>query len=867
MDSSNWAEIKQTFSTAFDLPEHERASFLSGCGDSVRVEVEKLLKADEKAKSFILEPAIFEAGIATDEDRDTIVDGRIDGYEIIREIGQGGMGTVYLARRADGSFDKTVAIKLVKRGMDTNAVLKRFLVERSILAQLEHPNIAGLIDGGTTENGLPYFVMEYVDGLPITKYCDANDLSIRERLKLFQKVCAAISYAHANLVVHRDVKPSNILVTRDGTPKLLDFGIAKLLHPDPSETAEATATMFRILTPEYASPEQIGGQPITTAADVYSLGVVLYELLCGTRPYKIKSRLSDEAAREILTAEPVKPSSVVSARISHSVSPADPKTNDGRHSTNEGLVSNIQTPRSLRGDLDNIVLKAIRKEPERRYASVQEFSEDIRRHLAGLPVTATADTKIYRFKKFVRRHSAGVAAGGLIALTLIAATTITGWQAIAARRERDKAEQRFNEVRQLTRTITFEYYDEIIKLPGSTPLLEKMVKDTATYLDNLAAESSDPELLSEIATTYQKIGDVQGNPYQGNLGNTDGAIENYKKSLAIREKLATGNPSNTQMQRDLAKSYESSGDMLWVIGSYRDAHQNYEKSLNIHSRLAEADPGNADEMYETGRARHRIGQALSRQGNYDGAWESFDLGLQKFQEVVSLAPTVGKYRRGLGSAYCKLGDVAFARKDWQSALENHRQAHEIWSALAAAEPQKAHLKRDTALTSDRISVDLEKLAEFKQALTHSIRTVELQEQIVAADPKNYQYAAELGIYYVHLGSIQQKLKNSSVAPQNVTKGLATMTRHAEINPKDMDLKRDLALAYQIAGEVFLTNGESDRALEYFRLSSDLIETTPLRQELGEKLAENYRMISEILKKTGRSKEALELEQKIPAAFR
>ena len=422
MNSTEWQEIKYIFLTANDMPEQKRADYLSGCDEHVRTKVEKLLKADKNAKNFIVDPAVIDTGLVEENERDPFIDGNIDGYKIIREIGQGGMGTVYLARRSDESFDKTVALKLVKRGMDTNAVLKRFFVERSILAHLEHPNIAGLIDGGTTHDGLPYFVMEYVDGMPVTKYCDSRASSINERLELFQKVCAAVSYAHANLVVHRDVKPSNILVTQDGTPKLLDFGIAKLLHPDWSlDTAEATATMFRILTPEYASPEQIRGLAVTTASDVYSLGIVLYELLCGERPFKMHSRLPDDDAQVVLTAEPVKPSSVVSRQWSVVSS----KTKEISVQTNP--KSKIQNLKSLKGDLDNIVLKAIRKEPERRYATVQEFSEDIRRHLAGLPVTATSDTKIYRLKKFAKRHSAGVAAGCLIVLTMITATAITGW--------------------------------------------------------------------------------------------------------------------------------------------------------------------------------------------------------------------------------------------------------------------------------------------------------------------------------------------------------------------------------------------------------------------------------------------------------
>jgi serine/threonine protein kinase len=367
---------------------------------------------------------MIEIGLSADETSDPYAGKQIDQYKIIQEIGHGGMGTVYLANRADESFDKQVAVKLIKRGMDTNAVLKRFVMERQILANLEHPNIASLLDGGSTEDGLPYLVMEYVEGLPITRYCDSHDLDTNGRLELFQKVCAAVSYAHTNLVVHRDIKPSNILVAEDGTPKLLDFGIAKLLNPELLfDTEEATATMFRVMTPEYASPEQVRGLPVTTASDVYSLGVVLYELLTGRRPFKLESHMPEEAAKIILTEEPPKPSSVVDNE------PVDQKTfdYDQRPTADDDRRTfrpRVQDLRSLRGDLDNIILKALRKEPERRYPTVQEFSEDIRRHLAGLPVTATADTVSYRMAKFVKRHRTGVLAAGIILLTLISSVDV-----------------------------------------------------------------------------------------------------------------------------------------------------------------------------------------------------------------------------------------------------------------------------------------------------------------------------------------------------------------------------------------------------------------------------------------------------------
>jgi len=351
------------------------------------------------------------------------------------------MGDVYLASRDDDQYRKEVAIKLVQRGFDTDDIRRRFRHERQILATLDHPNIARLIDGGTTETGLPYFVMEYVDGLPLNRYCDERKLNITERLKLFRTVCSAVHYAHQHLVIHRDIKPGNILVTQEGAPKLLDFGIAKILDPDLSQPAGHTVTELKVMTPEYASPEQVRGEQVTTATDTYSLGVLLYELLTGRRPYRIKSRRPEAVARIICEEEPERPSTAIS-RVEEA---AKSSGASGATVTPESVsAARNEQPEKLRrllsGDLDNIVLMAMRKEPQRRYASVEQFSEDMRRHLEGLPVIAHKDTFSYRTAKFVRRHKAGVAAAGLILLTLVVGVAATAWQARTVRRERDKAQ-------------------------------------------------------------------------------------------------------------------------------------------------------------------------------------------------------------------------------------------------------------------------------------------------------------------------------------------------------------------------------------------------------------------------------------------
>ena len=413
MDSERWNKINEVFSASLDLPGEEQARFLAeACrnDETLRTEVQALIDAHLQADHFIETPVFHDAALAMANEEDLLkIDQQIGSYKILKEIGRGGMGAVYLAARADQEYKKQVAIKLIKRGMDTEQVLHRFRNERQILANFDHPNIARLLEGGSTSNGQPYFVMEYVEGLPIDGYCDDNNLSVTHRLELFRQVCAAVSYAHRNLVVHRDIKPSNILITTEGLPKLLDFGIAKILQPHSDE--HTTATGFMPMTPEYASPEQALGANVTTYSDIYSLGVLLYELLTGHLPYQLKNVPAMEVARIITETRPQAPSTIVNT-VAADLTP------ETVSKCREGTPERLR--RRLRGDLDNIVLMAMRKEAHRRYQSVEQLSEDIRRHLEGHPVIARKDTFLYRGTKFIKRNkiAAAFAVLALVAITI-----------------------------------------------------------------------------------------------------------------------------------------------------------------------------------------------------------------------------------------------------------------------------------------------------------------------------------------------------------------------------------------------------------------------------------------------------------------
>ena len=516
MNPEKWEQVKELLGSALERAPAERSTFLSeACGsdEALRAELEALLAAYDAEKTVSAQAPSAEP-LAPAEPAEK----RIGPYQLIRQIGKGGMGAVYLAVRADDTFSKKVAIKLVQTGIDTQDILQRFRHERQILATLDHPNIAKLLDGGTTDQGLPYFVMDYVEGTRIEEYCEGHKLQISERILLFRDVCSAVQYVHQNLVVHRDLKPSNIFVTPQGIPKLLDFGIAKLLKPEMfTKLIDSTRAEFRLMTPGYASPEQVRGEPVTTASDVYSLGVILYELLTSCCPYKLKTDSPAEILRAVCDQDPEKPSTIV-------VKPSDATDAGKKKITPENVAAERGTlpeklSRQLRGDLDNIVAKALRKEPQRRYVSVEQLSEDLHRYLVGLPVSAHRDTWNYRAGKFAHRHKAGVAAAALIALSLVGGVLATTWQARVARAERANAQQRFNDVRKLTTSFLFEFHSAIQNLPGSTPARRLLVQRALEYLSKLAQRAhGDRGLQRELAEAYLKVGDVQGNPYAANLG-------------------------------------------------------------------------------------------------------------------------------------------------------------------------------------------------------------------------------------------------------------------------------------------------------------------------------------------------------------
>ncbi|HEY2712724.1 MAG TPA: serine/threonine-protein kinase [Chthoniobacterales bacterium] len=474
---------------------------------AMRTKVEALLSHRERARRFIEKPALRLVAESFFRDETLEAIEAIDNYEVLSLIGSGGMGAVYLAR--DRQLRRQVALKLVRQGLHTGELTRRFQLEGQILASLNHPNIARLYGAAVTAKGVPYLVMEYIEGTRLDHYCQEHQLLISQRLALFRKVCGAVAYAHQHLVIHRDIKPGNIRVTREGEPVLLDFGIAKLLDPAGSLGEEQTVTFAGAMTPEYASPEQVRGEAMTTASDVYSLGVLLYELLTEQSPYRTKTNRPEELTRAITEQEPVSPSSALLRSNSSSRSP---------------ITSH--NSRLLRGDLDNIVLKAMRKEPQRRYESAAQFSEDIRRHLVGLPVIARKDTWSYRTATFIRRNRIAVGAAALILVALAGAVITTEWEARATREARARAES-INSF--LDQMLNYANPQLAAAADNSHPRTVTEVMDDAVKRLESGAFADEPEVRADleriVATSYAGQGKRQL------------ADEHIQKCLALVTKL------------------------------------------------------------------------------------------------------------------------------------------------------------------------------------------------------------------------------------------------------------------------------------------------------------------------------------------
>jgi len=681
-----WQRITEAFHELSAMDEAGQAARLAELGHddpSLRDELAGLLDAASAAtEDSFLEDAppmprdLAGAALAAGD--------RLGPYQLIAEIGRGGMGTVYRARRADGTFAKEVAIKVVSAGMDRERVVRRFLAERDILARLEHPNIARLLDGGQTADGRPYFVMELVEGLPLDRWVVERRPSLAQRLDVFLALCDAVQRAHRSLVIHRDLKPANVLVGRDGVPRLLDFGIAKLLVPGADVTRDEL-----LATPAYASPEQLRGDAVTTSTDVHGLGLLLFVLLTGRPPF-----VGDAAAlRRALSEEPPPRPSAVATR----------------------------DRAALAGDLDTIVAMALRKEPDRRYPGAGELAEDVRRHLAGLPVRARGDGLLYRGGRFVRRHWVPLATAAAVLIALGAGLIATRRQADVARRERVRAERHLVQVRELASALVFDVEQAVATLPGATPVRQLVVTRALSYLDTLAAEAGDSAALArELVAGYRKLGDVQGSPGHSNLGDTAGAEASYRKALAIAERWAARHPADTEAAIERAALLDRLAALRWFVEDLDGAVALDEQALAVLAPL----PPSA----EVDRTRITVWSSLADcrfgQGRRDEALvlQQTALGVARTRATSGEARDVDS----LATSLIKIGDLHRFGDALDAAEAAYGEALVLREARLAASP-------DDAVAGRSVSLALTRLVKVHKGRGQLARAVELQDRVLALD--------------------------------------------------------------------------------------------------------------------------------------
>ena len=713
MTTGLWRRAQAIFDEVVELPSDQRAAALkSACGEDeeLRRAVQVLLQADAQEDTGLPSPQAEDLLSALDEERDRQWLGQTLGsWKILRCIGQGGMGSVYLAERADDAFHKQAALKILPLWMNNPENLARFRRERQILALLEHPHIARLLDGGTTDAGLPYLVMEYVEGRSITEHCDHLRLGLRKRVELMKKVAEAVRFAHQNLIVHRDLKASNILVTPDGEPRLLDFGIAKLLEGSELSAAGMTYTHGRLLTPEYASPEQYTGQPITTASDVYSLGVLLYELLVGVRPFSWKGRSPGEVEEALKTRPPSRPSDVVQGRR-----PADEKEPyDQEAEAQRRRLRPQSLARQLSGDLDNIVLKALLPEPEQRYGSARELADDLDRYLQGLPVLARPTSLTYRTGKFVRRHAVATTAFLAFLSLLVGFAALTYRQSLRLAEERDLARLEQARAEQVARLLVgaFEQAD-----PSSTRGEDLTAREIlANGARQVSAELADqPDLEATLLHTLGKV--------HNHLGLYDEARPLLERSLTLRRELLTeGHPLLLESQHEWAS-------LLEAQGRSEEAEVLLEQTLA--QRPSEDPAATAADLHLLAEVRRSKGQRA----------EAIDLHREALElQRQSLGETHPEVVEGLS----QLAHSLFLHGEGEPAEETFREALKIQEQLhPGAHP-----------VTSRILIDLSRLTKRHQKLDES---GELAERAVEMNRKLYGEKHPLLASSLHaLASVQR----------------------------------------------------------------------------------------------------------------
>jgi eukaryotic-like serine/threonine-protein kinase len=762
MDHELWKRVKAVAAEAWEQPASSRAAFVTqACGgdDALCREVSSLLGAMDEVGGRFETPALvvtdahLSAIEAIDGDGPDLIGQRIGPWTLVRELGHGGMGTVYLADRTDAGFTQRAALKIVRGGPGDHRLVNRLQEERRILAALEHPHIARLIDGGATPQGLPYVVMEYVDGLPIDAFCERRQLALRERIALFRLVCGAAHYAHQRLIVHRDIKATNILVTAEGAPKLLDFGIAKILDAERA----SDATVFRMVTPESASPEQIRGEPITTASDVYALGVLLYRLLTKQGPYRLTSGSEPEVIQAVCEQPAAAPSTIVP---------------------------------TIDADLDRIILKALRKEPERRYDGVHEFSDDLQRYLDGRPVLAAPDSRWYRARKFVARHRLGVAVAAALAVAVAGGGAATAWQARVAERERARAERQFEAVRTLATSVLGELHDAVTSLTGSTAARELLLRRATEYLDSLSREAGENAgLRREVAAGYLQLGRIQGDGGTSNVGNREAGMTSYRKAVALLEPLAA-NPGQPGDRLTLARAY------VRVAAWEQDfnVRQSYnQRALALLDALPAAERTSSQARMTAVTIWYYVGQERLDAKDFAAAKVGFQKMAEEAEADLALAPRENA-RRNLSIALKKLGTCAEWLMQLDEAIAYQTRALAVDRDRVERTQGSVDSRLDLSYSHSDLASVLIRTGDFEGAREQYRQALELRRAVMKGDPMDDRAIMSLADGYQGLASLESQAGNVSRSLDLEEAQLTLLHDRATAHPERDGPEKDYAAA-------------------------------------------------------------------------
>ncbi len=854
MQDNNWPKIKDLLNDALELPSAERPAFLNSIADTdVRKEVATLLSFEENAEAMLGFSAVEFSKDFVGADETPMVGRQVGIYRIVRELGRGGMGAVYLAERNDKKFEQRVALKLLKSEMNSAELRRHFEQEREILASLNHPNIALLLDAGTTEDNTPFIAMEYIDGLPIDKYCDENGYGVRQRTELFRTVCSAVDHAHRSLIVHRDLKPSNVLVNKDGIPKLLDFGISKILSAGMGDADYATITQMGAMTPSYASPEQLSKKSVSTATDIYSLGVMLYELLSGHRPFESEEHDIQKIYEAVINSEPVPPSRFASGatqEIEFSKPPHliiddeaanDPNATVRRDDSSTRPHTVGVAANDIRGDLDNIVLKAIRKEPERRYLSAQSLSDDLGRFMNGLPVEARPNTFSYRAEKFIKRNKLSVLSAALVSVAVLAGLGATLWQAQVAKRERVKAEKRFSDVRKLANTYLFDVYPEVENLEGSLKAREKIVSTALEYLDSLAGESSDDlELQAELARAYEKIGDVQGASHTPTNADMQAGLESYRKARELREHVLENKPNDPDAMNDLAQNYYVTARTLWWANDTPGAEQYFEKALKLRRALYAAhseEPKFQDRLAVT---LMDYGAIPAFNAQVDKAKPLFDEAKVLILDLMEKQPDNSQTKRTYARFLRSYSEVKKAAGEYDSAISDLAEATRITEELIAETPDNYILNRSNWINQTRTCEVYIKKGDGTNAVPICVKAIDFNKVSLEKEPDDAAAATDLGISYFNAARAYRLDGRHESAIANAKLALGVINDLLKRSPDTNDYIRAAAI-YRIEiaeNEIALNDGDAAiAALTQARGPLEKIvtrdaETTTYRYDLG-----------------------------------